>query len=473
MLPDLKTLGISPFFSSIHLQPGNDLNEFEKGASRADCVLIMCTPILKRKYENNPNCGVAREINQIIRRPKNTVIPLYWAGERTESVPMVIPESTFGQTITPYSYYFILRTFVKMTEHSTNDLEKIWIRAISKKGRELLFRPTSTITNSLDLSNRYVECEGVPLQSQHFVKRSISLQDYFEKSNIVVLTQSEDIFSSVGKTQIAIDFARGSSKYKTIIWSNDSNIEKLSQPDTLLVLDDPPLLNPDSYKNAKGDILIISRNINWERALKIFVPPFNEEEGINLLEHASQCYGEEELARELVRSVENIPSLIEEMGLKIKDACISLANFAILQKEESKAKKRLLVKKGNVPLTNDLQDQWHKVEYFTNWFLQKKGPLHLEGPEETIFTQQYAHLKAANYDLLGCISCKNSSTRLSSYKEIAKKLYLDPDDPIKRVHEFLKDHKGLLIFDDVNDISSVPNGLGDFIIISSQQLEHY
>ncbi|NGX37475.1 MAG: hypothetical protein K1000chlam2_00631 [Chlamydiae bacterium] len=477
LLPDLSRLGVVPLYSPVNLMTGNDLNEFEKNARTADFALIMCTPDLKRKCANIPDSGCAREVALIQKRPPNTTIPLFFKGSRSESLPPTLPESIFGLYITPYQYYPILRVFVALRGHPDCTKANDGIRNIQAKALEFLgpYRP-SRLHSPSHQQRPYTDLGPIPHENRYFIQRkNIDIDAAFCRSRIVVLIQDPNILSRTGKTQIAIDYARNTTRFDKIIWIESPiklRKEAFSSPRTLIVLDDPS----DFYAQGQAHVLITSRHPHWD--LKdvevINVPPFSDDEALDLLQRISRCYTDENLAVELIHSVENIPSFIEKMGSAISES-FSIKDYPLIQQQELTRKKQALSNKGNISIVDECIGRLQETEYCDRWFSQKKGPLFLCGEPgigKTTFAKYYALQKALEYEVLGYISCESETTQFSGYLEIARKLHLKEDDPQKSVTDFFKTHRGLLILDDVRD-SSIPLNHANLIVITSSPPEEH
>ena len=103
LVPDLDRMGIEPIFRFRELGPGQELNVFQGLIRESNLVIIVCTPLLKKKcYDcRKMPIGVAQEIRIALERYNDedkyeTIYPLYLKGDRKSSCPSVFLEPIVG-----------------------------------------------------------------------------------------------------------------------------------------------------------------------------------------------------------------------------------------------------------------------------------------------------------------------------------------------------------------------------------------
>ena len=139
LVPDLKKIGVKTIFAPNELKIGANLNNFQEQICETECVIIACTPLLKKKVDERKRApvGAALEIELASKRledPKKyeTTYLIYLKGEHQTSCPSTRFEPFFGKKLnisgknTDFEYYFhTLNFFASMRKVDAAKLEKI------------------------------------------------------------------------------------------------------------------------------------------------------------------------------------------------------------------------------------------------------------------------------------------------------------------------------------------------------------
>ena len=96
-------MGIKPIFCFRDLGSGKELNAFQGLIRQSDLVIVVCTPLLKKKCDTRQKMpiGVAQEIRLAIERYNDadkyeTIYPIYLKGNRKSSCPSDFLEPILG-----------------------------------------------------------------------------------------------------------------------------------------------------------------------------------------------------------------------------------------------------------------------------------------------------------------------------------------------------------------------------------------
>ena len=167
LVQDLKRAGIKTIFAPEDLMSFANLNNFQEQISEADFVIIVCTQLLKGKFEAQKNAPVGStvEINLAIDRSKKpeklgTTYIIYLKGDKDSSCPSPYFQSLVGNKLnisgknTDFNYYFeALDIFKIMRKVNKEKLEKIKSKFKSKVNHILSTHKNLSIERMLSTSS--------------------------------------------------------------------------------------------------------------------------------------------------------------------------------------------------------------------------------------------------------------------------------------------------------------------------------
>ena len=265
LVPDLDEMGIKPMFCLSNLGQGKELSAFQGLIRQSDLVIVICTPLLKKKcdVQNKNPTRVAQEIRLLMERYNDTakyktIYPIYFKGNRQSSCPSVflkpiigaefsiLDKSTEFSVFTYYSNAFELfggmcgiarkkirevkEQFLSKTKNiiSDNQVDNDKVAAWRKKRIDKNKILLKSISDNIFTQTKVV---NFPLHPQDFTGRKTELNDLHEackNNNTVFITG----FGGIGKTSLALKYAdKYKSHYKFIYFiiasSQDSIVQGL------------------------------------------------------------------------------------------------------------------------------------------------------------------------------------------------------------------------------------------------------
>jgi len=496
---DLHRLNVQVEFAPITFKPNVPRIRQSTKLKKADFVIVICTPKLKEKDTRFTTdlipTMIGRDVDLLADRIETdsgarqySVFQLLYRGTWEESALDIVTSGSRLEVDTPEKYFIsTLTTFASTLglEYDTyvEKMEKS-IKILSQ-GKALLLPevPPHTATPPLYPCSTSSYSPETPYENPLFVKRrEIDLDALFRQTHFVVLTQDPEVLSCVGKTQIAVEYARHAKQYSRVYWIDCSNFESFNQeidwitPGFLIVFDqakDWTDLSKHFHQlnhPFRGHILVTSRNPHWNQEGIILqkVSPFKNEEALELLQKTAQIWDEDEIALKLVEKFEAVPSLISEVGQKAHDCKIRLVDIELHLKGEQEDSR----KKGNVSPVEICLGRGHELDYCHRWFQKKQTPLFLLGKPnsgKTTFAKHFAYTYAHHYEIITYISFEDP---ISDYQRLVKILNVPfyKESWLEHIKVILSHKKALLIFDDVKEpLSELPHC--DVIIIGRGPLE--
>ena len=265
LVPDLDIMGIKPIFYLSDLGPGKELSAFQGLIRQSDLVIVICTPLLKKKcdaFSKNP-AGIAQEIRLLIERYNDTdkyetIYPIYLKGDRKSSCPSVFIEPIVGAKFSildkstefsVFTYYFnALELFGEMCgiprkksqeikeqflyetkniifgtqEDSYRDKVESWRKKRIDKNQILL----KSILDNIVTQTKLVD---FPTPQKDFTGRQKelnNLHEYCKNNNTVVITG----LGGIGKTSLALKYAdEYKSHYKFVYFIEAFSQESIVQ----------------------------------------------------------------------------------------------------------------------------------------------------------------------------------------------------------------------------------------------------
>ncbi|MBP7073889.1 MAG: NACHT domain-containing protein [Rhabdochlamydiaceae bacterium] len=152
LIGDLETASIHPISTLRNLSYVDDFSDFQKKIRESDHVIVVCTPSLKNKCDQNREApgGVAQEVRfsqERYRNPtKNREISLlYLEGDRTTACPSSFFEPVFASQYSPldlptknrvFNYYNIVFELIgsikKVSNQTVHQIKSLFIEEVRK-----------------------------------------------------------------------------------------------------------------------------------------------------------------------------------------------------------------------------------------------------------------------------------------------------------------------------------------------------
>ena len=244
-------MGIKPIFCFRDLGPGKELNAFQGEIRQSDVVIVICTPLLKKKCDSRRSIpvGATQEIRLAKERYNDadkyeTIYPIYLKGDRKSSCPSeffepilgtkfsILDKSTESSVFTYYSNAFelfgnmcdipreksreIKDQFLSETKNilisDQVDVYKVdsWRKNRIDKNKILL----KSIKDNISTKTKVIDFPSPP---QDFTGRQKELNDLHEackSNNTVVITG----LGGIGKTSLALKYADEYKAYYKFIY---------------------------------------------------------------------------------------------------------------------------------------------------------------------------------------------------------------------------------------------------------------
>ena len=288
LVPDLDRIGIKPIFYLSDLGPGKELSVFQGLIRQSDLVIVVCTPLLKKKCDaclKNP-IGVVQEIRLAIERYNDadkyeTIYPIYLKGNRYSSCPSVFLEPIVGlefsmldksTEFSVFNYYSnafeLFRVMLGIPRKKSREIKEQFLSKTKNiifgnqvdeyKDKVDFWRKNRIDRNKIllksisDNISTQTKVTDFPLPPHDFTGREKELNDLHEackNNNTVAITG----LGGIGKTSLALKYANEyKSHYKFVYFITASSKDNIVQG--LIDLADKMSIPP-------GDISIRLKNL--------------------------------------------------------------------------------------------------------------------------------------------------------------------------------------------------------------------
>ena len=366
--------------------------------------------------------------------------------------------------------------------------------------KELIIFSTSS-------TNEYIEAfslnhHELPVSNPHYVarkKEEAALDKALEASNVVCISQEEDVECQTGKTELALGYSYSRrDRFSQVFWFLgesswfiDQGLQEiravLEQRDHWLIvidqLNDFSLIQPliELAKQKQGKLLVTTRATHPPFPT-VPIGLFSEEESIEYLIKATGN-NDRISAQKLSQELGHVPSSLKkaaeflfEKGLPM--AVYSQKRVEMLKQQES----RLAATSQLPPLNPNFVGREVDLVALEESFEEGRpliigAQVGLGGIGKTQIALQYAQRNAFRYNFIWVFNAESENTLILSYRQFATRHQISiedekQDDLIDTVHQWLKDHPGwLLIYDDAahqNVIRRFLPASGGHILITSR-----
>ena len=264
LVPDLDRIGIKSIFCLRDLGPGKELNAFQGLIRQSDLVIVVCTPLLKRKCDARCRMpvGVAQEIRLVIERYNDvgkyeTIYPIYFKGDRKSSCPSeflepilgtrfsILDKSTESSVFTYYSNAFELFGEMRgITRERSREIKKkflsetkniifdgqLGMNEVDLGCKNGIHRSKivveSTYDNNITSQTKLVDCPPPPKEFTGREKEINDLHEACKSHKSLVITG----LGGVGKTALVLKYAdEYKSYYKFIYFITASSQDNIVQ----------------------------------------------------------------------------------------------------------------------------------------------------------------------------------------------------------------------------------------------------